>query len=70
MGTQPLSGLRVIEIGDLPAAAYCARFFSDFGADCLKSETPEGDPARSSPPLLAPSDPGLGTRWFTYVTPA
>lgn len=67
MGTQPLSGLRVIEIGDLPAAAYCARFFADFGADVLKIEPPEGDPSRSSPPLLAASDPGLGSGWFAYL---
>lgn len=67
MGTQPLSGLRVIEIGDLPAAAYCARFFADFGADVLKIEPPEGDPVRSSPPLLTASDPGLGSGWFAYL---
>jgi crotonobetainyl-CoA:carnitine CoA-transferase CaiB-like acyl-CoA transferase len=58
LGTQPLSGLRVIEIGDLPAAAYCARFFADFGADVLKVEPPEGDPARSSPPLLTETTQG------------
>ncbi|HPU50920.1 MAG TPA: CoA transferase [Burkholderiaceae bacterium] len=67
MSTQPLSGLRVIEIGDLPAAAYCARFFADFGADVLKIEPPAGDPARAAPPILTDSDPGLESGWFAYL---
>lgn len=34
---RPLS-LRVLELGELPAAAYASRFFADFGADVLKVE--------------------------------
>ena len=39
-----LKGLRVLEIGALPAASYCARIFADFGADVLKIEPVQGDP--------------------------
>lgn len=67
MSTQPLSGLRVIELGDLAAAAYCARLFADFGADVLKVEPPEGDPIRQSPPFLDNGDPGLCSGWFAYL---
>lgn len=47
-----LSGLRVLEIGDLPAGALCARMFADFGADVLKLEPSAGDPARRVAPLI------------------
>jgi crotonobetainyl-CoA:carnitine CoA-transferase CaiB-like acyl-CoA transferase len=32
----PLSSLRVVEIGALPAAAYAARLLADFGAEVIK----------------------------------
>jgi crotonobetainyl-CoA:carnitine CoA-transferase CaiB-like acyl-CoA transferase len=48
----PLSDLRVVEVGYLPAASYCARIFADFGADVIKVEMPPGDPGRRIPPLV------------------
>src|SRR3978361_1112722 len=51
----PLSALRVIEIGSLPAAAYCARLLADFGAEVIKIEPPSGDPGRHAAPLLPDS---------------
>ena len=57
-----LSGVRVVEIGALPAAAYAARLFADFGAEVIKVEPPGGDPNRSFPPLI---DGGSG--WFAYL---
>ena len=48
----PLSALRVVEIGSLPAAAYCARLLADFGAEVIKIEPPSGDPGRHAAPLL------------------
>ena len=48
----PLLGLRVVELGTLPAASYCARMFADFGAEVLKIEPPAGDPARLAAPLV------------------
>ncbi len=44
---QPLSDLRVIELGTLIAGPYCARLMAEFGAEVIKIETPgEGDPLR------------------------
>jgi formyl-CoA transferase len=44
---QPLSDLRVIELGTLIAGPYCARLMAEFGAEVVKIETPvEGDPLR------------------------
>ncbi len=57
-----LSGVRVVEIGALPAGAYAARLFADFGAEVIKVEPSAGDPNRSFPPLI---DGGSG--WFAYL---
>ena len=43
----PLSGLKVIELGQLIAGPFAAKTLSDFGADVVKIEPPEGgDPLR------------------------
>jgi crotonobetainyl-CoA:carnitine CoA-transferase CaiB-like acyl-CoA transferase len=42
----PLSGLRVIEIGHFVAAPFCTRLLGDLGADVIKIEPPSGDPVR------------------------
>ena len=43
----PLSGLRVIELGQLIAGPFAAKTLADFGADVIKIETPgTGDPLR------------------------
>lgn len=41
-----LEGLRVVEIGQMVSAPYCAKLFSDYGADVIKVEPPQGDVAR------------------------
>ncbi|APG14911.1 CoA transferase [Bradyrhizobium japonicum] len=58
-----LSHLRVIEIGSSAATSYCARLFSDFGADVQKVEPPGGDPLRRSAPLT----PGGQSAWFAFL---
>ena len=45
-----LSHLRVIELGDVPAA-YAGRLLGDLGADVIKVEPPEGAPERRLPPF-------------------
>ena len=45
-----LGHLRVIELGDIPAA-YATRWFADLGADVIKVEPPGGDPNRILPPF-------------------
>ena len=43
----PLSGLKVLELGQLIAGPFAARTLADFGADVVKIETPgAGDPLR------------------------
>ncbi|MEL8054772.1 MAG: CaiB/BaiF CoA-transferase family protein [Pseudomonadota bacterium] len=43
----PLSGLRVIELGQLIAGPFCAQLLGDFGAEVIKVEAPDRpDPAR------------------------
>ncbi|MGY4230323.1 crotonobetainyl-CoA:carnitine CoA-transferase CaiB-like acyl-CoA transferase [Bradyrhizobium sp. USDA 4503] len=58
-----LSHLRVVEIGSSAATSYCARLFSDFGADVQKVEPPAGDPLRRSAPLT----PGGQSAWFALL---
>jgi crotonobetainyl-CoA:carnitine CoA-transferase CaiB-like acyl-CoA transferase len=42
-----LEGIRVVEFGQMVSAPYCAKLFSDYGADVVKVELPgEGDVAR------------------------
>ena len=42
-----LEGITVVEIGQMVSAPYCAKLFSDYGADVIKIEPPEdGDLAR------------------------
>jgi formyl-CoA transferase len=43
----PLSGLKVLELGQLIAGPFAARTLGDFGADVIKVEAPDGgDPLR------------------------
>lgn len=43
----PLTGYRVLELCSTIAGPVCTRLFADFGAEVVKVEPPEGDPARS-----------------------
>lgn len=45
--SQPLQGIRVIELGTLIAGPFCARLLAEFGAEVIKIEAPDGgDPLR------------------------
>lgn len=59
-----LSHLRIVEIGSSAATSYCARLFSDFGADVQKVEPPAGDPLRRSAPLT----PCGQSAWFAFLS--
>ena len=61
--TRPLSAYRVLELGTLPAGAYAARLFADFGAEVIKVEPPDGDPTRAFPPMIDAKTSG----WFAYL---
>jgi crotonobetainyl-CoA:carnitine CoA-transferase CaiB-like acyl-CoA transferase len=51
MSAGPLAGVRVLELGQVISAPFCARLFADFGADVIKVEPPQGDLARSWGPF-------------------
>jgi len=42
----PLTGLRVVEMGQLIAGPFCGQLLGDMGADVIKIEPPEGDSMR------------------------
>lgn len=54
MAEGALSGLKVLDLGRIQAAPYCAAILGDLGADVIKIERPEtGDDARSYQPKEA-----------------
>lgn len=58
-----LSGIRVVEIGEMVAAPYAARLLADEGAEVIKVEKPTGDRARSTNGLFL----GLNTNKQSVV---
>ena len=54
---QPLSGLRVIELGATVPVAMATLVLAEAGAEVIKVEAPQGDPMRRRPPYL--DDTGL-----------
>lgn len=49
----PLTGVRVLEVGNFMAGPFCGMQLADLGADVIKVETPDGgDMVRSSAPFV------------------
>ena len=46
-----LTGIRVLDFGQMVSAPFCAKLFSDVGADVIKVEPPCGDAARRAGPF-------------------
>jgi crotonobetainyl-CoA:carnitine CoA-transferase CaiB-like acyl-CoA transferase len=52
-GEPPLTGIRVVEVGNYMAAPFCTMQLADLGAEVIKVEHPEGgDQVRQSAPLI------------------
>src|SRR5215475_8694519 len=64
---QGLEGLKVLELGTMVSAAYATKLMADLGADVIKVEEPNGDPARRRGPfpgnVVNPEKSGL----FLYL---
>lgn len=63
----PLTGIKVLEIGEGVAAAYAAKVFGDLGADVIKIEPPGGDPARHLMPFLHDDAHPEKSGFFLYL---
>lgn len=55
----PLAGVRVLEITTSWAGPMCACMLGDLGADVVKVEHPDGEIARTLPPMLPGTDPPI-----------
>ena len=54
----PLSGVRVLEFGQAVSSPLCTMLLGDLGADVVKIEPPNGDPARGyGPPFVSGESP-------------
>ena len=57
----PLSGIRVLEFGQIAAGPFCAMLLADLGADVVKVEKPDGgDDMRRWPPMTEGPDASAG----------
>ena len=64
----PLRDLRVVEISDRIAGAYCGKLFVDAGADVVKVEPAAGDPLRRFTATGAKAAEGSDSPLFSYLS--
>lgn len=63
-----LDDVRVLDMGG-PPALYCTKLLADLGADVIKIEPPEGDPARRIGPFFRDEPhPEKSLYWFHFNT--
>ncbi|MBB3602152.1 crotonobetainyl-CoA:carnitine CoA-transferase CaiB-like acyl-CoA transferase [Mycolicibacterium sp. BK556] len=65
--TSPLSGIRVLEIGDRIATAYCGKLLRDAGADVVMVEPPAGHRLRRYRPAGVPPSAG-DSPFFSFLS--
>lgn len=62
-----LSDLRVVDLSNDIAGAFCSKLFADFGADVIKVEPPSGDPTRSLGPFPGSNSDPEASGMFIYL---
>lgn len=67
MPESALGGTRVVELCQMVAGPYCTKLLSDLGAEVIKIEPPEGDPARNLPPFFHDEPHPEGSGLFLYL---
>ena len=63
-----LQGIKVLDFGQMVSAPFCAKLFSDYGADVIKVESAQGDSLRrfASSPECLQKRPG-DSAFFQYL---
>lgn len=62
-----LSDLRVVDLSNGIAGAFCSKLFADFGADVIKVEPSSGDPTRSLGPFPGGNSDPEASGMFIYL---